>query len=123
MNTKLNYNYNKLSTYLFELGLALQLKKISEKEIIKYISLANLKRMIDDIKEQEENRWDDSHITQGERLRAILEAYEITQAQLARKIKMPIQKINDLIHGRLSMTIKWARKLGQALNLNYKTFL
>jgi len=33
------------------------------------------------------------------------------------------QKINDLINGRITLTVAWAKKIGAALNVSYKNFV
>ncbi len=105
-------------------GLALRLRKISSKEIEKDIAFAKLNEIIERIENvSQAEMWDDSHITAGERLKAALEIHELTQARLARKLRVPSQKINDLIRGRITLTMSWAKKIGRVLNVNYKVLL
>ena len=113
-----------LSSAFFEIGLALRLRKISPKEIERDIALSKLNTIIQKIENiPHEETWNDSHITPGERLKAALEIHELTQAELARKLSVPSQKINDLIQGRMNLTIGWAKKISRILNVNYKVLL
>src|SRR5688500_3115007 len=48
-------------------------------------------------------------------LREFLEPMEMSQAELARKIKVPVQQINALIHGKRNITAKTALLLSSVL--------
>ncbi len=107
------------ASLFFEAGLAIRLKKIDLKEIKLVVDLDKLKEIIE---KEEAKEWDDSHITQGERLSSLLEAFELSQKELAERMGVPAQKVNDLTKNRIRITEKWAEKLGKALGLNSKTF-
>ncbi len=115
---------NDLSSVFFEIGLALRLRKISSKEIERDIARSKLNEIIGRIENISfQETWDDSHISPGKRLKAALKIHELTQAELARKLAVPSQKINDLVQGRMNLTISWAKKIGRVLNINYKVLL
>jgi DNA-binding XRE family transcriptional regulator len=111
-----------LPAMLYEIGEAIELNKISIKDVTKLIPLKNVKALADKIDDSEKN-WDDSHITKGGLLRASLEAHEISQAELAKILNVKPQKINDLISGRLNFTVAWAKKISAVLNVSYKVFI
>jgi hypothetical protein len=114
-----------LSTLLFEIGLAVKLNKISTAEAMRYLPLNNIKDLADKIDKSAETQWQwgDTVITPGERLRAALEMHEVSQVELAKKLNVTPQKINDLISGRLTLTVKWAQRISEVLKVNYKVFL
>jgi ribosome-binding protein aMBF1 (putative translation factor) len=107
------------ASLFFEAGLAIRLKKIGLKDIKPAVDLDKLKEIIE---KEETKEWNDFHISQGERLSSLLEAFELTQKELAERMGVPAQKINDLTKNRIRITEKWANKLGDALGLNSKTF-
>ena len=121
MNTK-SLSNAEMANILFEIGLALRLKKISTKEVEKFFPPSKLNKIASKI-EHEIDTWDNSHIAPGDRLKAALEIHEISQAELARRLKVNYQKINDLIKGRITLTIAWAKKIGDVLGVNYKSFI
>jgi len=113
-----------VSSLLFEAGLAIKLKKVPCSKVAEVINIKALGKIIKEAeKETEYEKWDGSHISPGEKLKALLEAHEITQAELARTVGVLPQKVNDLIHNRLTITKDWAKKIGAVLKLDYKTFL
>lgn len=124
MNTK-TITIGSLSNLFFELGLALKLNKIPIDEAIKCMNVDKVKTLVE--KAEQNNKttwnWEGTYITPGERLKAVLELNEISQVELAKKLNVNRQKINDLISGRLNITIKLAKKIGIALDTNYKIFL
>jgi predicted XRE-type DNA-binding protein len=126
----MSINYQKkaaitdMASLFFALGLALKLHKISGDEIKKHIALAKLNTLIQNIEnERELFTWDDSPITPGERLNAALEQHELSQKDLAELLQVSNQKINDLVRGRINLTVSWAKKIGGALNVDYRVFL
>ena len=113
-----------ISSKFFELGLALKLGRITTKEIEKHIPLTKFRAIASHIDENNATEiWDDSHITSGEKLKAALDIHSISQAGLAKKLNVSNQKINDLINGRITLTMAWAKKIGAALNVSYKNFV
>ena len=113
-----------MSSKFFELGLALQLGKITTKEIEKHIPLTKFRAIASQIEEKNAPEiWDDSHITSGEKLKTALDIHGVSQAELAKKLSVRNQKINDLINGRITLTVAWAKKIGAALNVSYKNFV
>ncbi len=126
MSIKYLKKQNELSipSTFFEIGLALQLNRITSKEVMKYIAISKLNKVITQIESNKDyEKWDDSHISSGDRLKAALETHNISQACLARKLNVKSQKINDLIKGRITLTISWAKKIAKVLDVNYKIFL
>ncbi|MGR3303051.1 MAG: helix-turn-helix domain-containing protein [Candidatus Scalindua sp.] len=117
-------SHTEMSSKLFEFGLALQLGKITTKEIEKHIPLTKFRAIASQIEEKNAHEiWDDSNITSGEKLRAALNIHGISQAELAKKLSVRNQKINDLMNGRITLTVTWAKKIGEALNVSYKNFV
>lgn len=112
-----------IAELLFEIGLALKLNKISIKETAEYLPLEKIKTLADKIDADSKENWDDSHITQGGLLRAALETHEISQSELAKLLDVSPQKISDLISGRVTFTVNWAKRIGKALNVSYKVFI
>jgi len=112
-----------LSSLLFELGLALRLNKVSTEEVSSKISVIKIKKLIEGVESKEFSNWDDSHIKPGEILRSAIEIHGISQSRLAKELKVPPQKINDLIKGRITLTKNWAKKIAGVLNVSYKVFL
>ncbi len=117
-------NPGMISSWFFEIGLGVKLNKITLEEITKYLSLENVKSLAEKVDQTADDcNWDDSHIKPGQRLRAALEIHEVSQAELAKKLKVSRQKVNDLISGRLTITIDWAKRIGDVLGVSYKNFL
>lgn len=121
MNIKISRTETALK--FFEIGLALKLNKIPLETVNQNIPSGNIDNVLSAIEDLEVDNWDGSHITSGGNLKAALEMLDMTQAELARRLNIPPQKINDLVHDRLTMTIDWAKKIGKAVNLSYKNFL
>ena len=122
MNTsKLSSGY--LSSLLFELGLALRLNKLTAEDVSSKIPVAKIRKLVEDAESREFVNWDDSHIKPGDLLRSALEIHGISQAQLAKTLKVSPQKINDLVNGRLTLTKNWAKKISGVLNVSYKVFV
>ena len=114
MNTsRLSNNY--LSLLFFELGLALRLNKLTAEAVSSKIPVAKIRKLVDDAESRQFVNWDDSHIKPGDLLRSALEIHGISQAQLAKALKVPPQKINDLVKGRLTLTKNWAKKIAEIL--------
>jgi hypothetical protein len=99
MNTK-TVIAGSLSTLFFEFGLALKLNKIPINEAIKCMDVDKVKNLVEKAEQNNKSTWDwdGTYITPGERLKAILEVNEISQAELA-------------------------KKLGEALDTNYKMLI
>ena len=122
MNTnRLSSGY--LSLLFFELGLALRLNKLTAEAVSSKIPVAKIRKLVDDAESRQFVNWDDSHIKPGDRLKAAMEIHEISQAQLAKALKVPPQKINDLVKGRLTLTKNWAQKISAVFGVSYKIFL
>ena len=122
MNTsRLSNSY--LSLLFFELGLALRLNKLTAEVVSSKIPVAKIRELVDDAESRQFVNWDDSHIKPGDRLKAAMEIHEISQAQLAKALKVPPQKINDLVKGRLTLTKNWAKKISAVFGVSYKIFL
>lgn len=49
----------------------------------------------------------------GEFLEEFLDDLDMTQAELARRIKVPFQRVNDVVHGRRGMTPSTALRLSR----------
>ncbi|MFH1223579.1 MAG: helix-turn-helix transcriptional regulator [Pseudomonadota bacterium] len=112
-----------LSSLLFELGLALRLNKLTAEDVSSKIPVAKIRKLVDAAESRQFMNWDDSHIKPGDLLRSALEIHGISQAQLAKELKVPPQKINDLIKGRLTLTKNWAKRISTILGVSYKVFL
>ena len=122
MNTsKLSSGY--LSSLLFELGLALRLNKLTAEDVSRKIPVSKIRKLVEDAESSQFVNWDDSHIKPGDLLKSALEIHGISQAQLAKELNVPPQKINDLIKGRIAMTKNWAKKISEVLGVSYKVFL
>lgn len=59
----------------------------------------------------------------GEHLAEILEELEITQYRLARTVGVPPRRINEIVHGRRSVTADTALRLGKALGMTPEFWL
>jgi len=122
MNTsRLSSGY--LSLLFFELGLALRLNKLTAEDVSSKIPVAKIKKLVDVAESREFLNWNDSHIKPGDLLRSALEIHGISQAQLAKELNVPPQKINDIVKGRLTLTTNWAKKIAKVLGVSYKVFL
>lgn len=122
MNTnKLSSGY--LSSLLFELGLALRLNKLTAEDVSSKIPVAKIRKLVDVAESNHFSNWNDLHIKPGDLLRSALEVHGISQAQLAKELKVPPQKVNDLIKGRITITKSWAKKIAEVLDVSYKVFL
>ena len=53
----------------------------------------------------------------GTHLAEMLEELEITQYRLARTVGVPPRRINEIVHGRRSITADTALRLGKALGM------
>jgi addiction module HigA family antidote len=49
----------------------------------------------------------------GEFLSEFLEDFDVSQSELARRIHVPFQRINDVVHGRRAMTASTAVRLAK----------
>src|SRR5437773_2572136 len=56
-------------------------------------------------------------------LKDSLRLYPMSQSALADKLAVSKSVVSDLINGRRTITIRWAKRLGKVLHLNYKAFL
>ena len=59
----------------------------------------------------------------GEHLAEMLEELEITQYRLARTVGVPPRRINEIVHGRRSITADTALRLGKALGMTPEYWL
>ena len=59
----------------------------------------------------------------GEHLAELLEELEITQYRLARTVGVPPRRINEIVHGRRSITADTALRLGKALGMTPEYWL
>ena len=59
----------------------------------------------------------------GEHLAEMLEELEITQYRLARTVGVPPRRINEIVHGRRSITADTALRLGKALGMTPEFWL
>ena len=59
----------------------------------------------------------------GEHLAEMLEELEITQYRLARTVRVPPRRINEIVHGRRSITADTALRLGKALGMTPEYWL
>jgi DNA-binding XRE family transcriptional regulator len=122
MNTsKLSNGY--LSLLFFELGLALRLNKLTTEDVSRSLSVEKIKKLVDTVESREYTNWNDPSIKPGEILKAALEIHEISQAELAKELKVSPQKINDLVKGRITFTTSWAKKIAGVLGVSYKIFV
>lgn len=121
----MNINDQKVSTELFEIGLALKLKKISLKEVDNYLPIKKIDELSSIIEKDSSKfgTWDDSHITPGDRLKAALELHDITQTKLATHLNISRQKVNDLLKGRVAITRSMAQKISDLFEVDYRVFL
>ncbi|HLG18236.1 MAG TPA: helix-turn-helix domain-containing protein [Bdellovibrionota bacterium] len=56
-------------------------------------------------------------------LKDSLRLYPMSQTELAEKLGISKTVVSDLVNGRRSITVKWAKRLGKVLRLNYKALL
>lgn len=59
----------------------------------------------------------------GMHLEEILEELEVTQYRLARTVGVPPRRINEIVHGRRSVTADTALRLGKALGMTPEFWL
>ena len=59
----------------------------------------------------------------GTHLAEMLEELEITQYRLARTVGVPPRRINEIVHGRRSVTADTALRLGKALGMTPEFWL
>ena len=59
----------------------------------------------------------------GRHLAEMLEELEITQYRLARTVGVPPRRINEIVHGRRSITADTALRLGKALGMTPEFWL
>lgn len=59
----------------------------------------------------------------GTHLAEILEELEVTQYRLARTVGVPPRRINEIVHGRRSVTADTAPRLGKALGMTPEFWL
>ena len=59
----------------------------------------------------------------GTHLAEMLEELEITQYRLARTVSVPPRRINEIVHGRRSITADTALRLGKALGMTPEFWL
>ena len=67
------------------------------------------------------NRIDSIH--PGEHLAEILDELGISQYRLAKAIDVPPRRINEIVHGRRSITADTALRIGQALGMTPEFWL
>ncbi len=48
---------------------------------------------------------------------------ELTQAQLAKKLRIPLYHVSEMEYGKRAIDEKMAHRLAEILNVNYKVFL
>ena len=65
----------------------------------------------------------DQHIHPGKHLTEILEELEITQYRLAKTIGVAPRRINEIVHGRRSITADTALRIGCALGMSAEFWL
>lgn len=70
-----------------------------------------------------ERAWPDVAITPGEFLAAELAARGMTQSQLARGMRRPLQAINEIIRGRKRITGETALQLADALGTSAELWI
>ncbi len=66
---------------------------------------------------------DSNPIHPGEHLAEILAELEISASRLAQAIGVPPRRINDVLHGRRSVTADTALRIGQALGMTSEYWL
>jgi len=54
----------------------------------------------------------------GEFLQEFLEDFGVSQSELARRIYVPFQRVNDVIHGRRAVSASTALRLGKFFNMS-----
>ncbi|MDE2768469.1 MAG: HigA family addiction module antitoxin [Chloroflexota bacterium] len=59
----------------------------------------------------------------GMHLAEVLEELEVTQYRLARTVGVPPRRINEIVHGRRSVTADTALRLGKALGMTPEFWL
>ena len=59
----------------------------------------------------------------GVHLAEMLEELEVTQYRLARTVGVPPRRINEIVHGRRSVTADTALRLGKALRMSPEFWL
>jgi addiction module HigA family antidote len=59
----------------------------------------------------------------GTHLAEMLEELEVTQYRLARTVGVPPRRINEIVHGRRSITADTALRLGKALGMTPEFWL
>ena len=59
----------------------------------------------------------------GEHLAEILEELDISQYRLAKAMRVPPIRINDIVHGRRSVTADTALRIGRALGMTPEFWL
>ena len=59
----------------------------------------------------------------GTHLAEMLEELEVTQYRLARTVGVPPRRINEIVHGRRSVTADTALRLGKALRMSPEFWL
>jgi len=59
----------------------------------------------------------------GTHLAEMLEELEVTQYRLARTVGVPPRRINEIVHGRRSVTADTALRLGKALGMTPEFWL
>ena len=64
-----------------------------------------------------------SPIHPGEQLIEMLKELEVTQYRLARTVGVPPRRINEIVHGRRSVTADTALRLGKALGMTPEFWL
>ena len=65
----------------------------------------------------------DQHIHPGKHLTEILEELEISQYRLAKTIGVAPRRINEIVHGRRSITADTALRIGCALGMSAEFWL
>jgi HTH-type transcriptional regulator/antitoxin HigA len=67
--------------------------------------------------------WPDIALPPGETLAEELEARGLSQTQLARQMRRPVQAINEIVRGRKAITAETALQLEDALGVSAEFWL
>ena len=97
------------------------------KDLEKVLSKKNtleLKRILTLVRGlQDEEGISTDDVTPQFMLKDSLRLYPMTQNELAKKLGVSKSVVSDLMNGRRTITVKWAKRLGKVLHLSYKAFL
>ena len=103
--------------HLIELGLAVQRREVNVKQVT---SVTKPKRLLKLIHSRED--WE-SDIDPKDRLQGLMEIQGVNQVELAKMMGVTRQYISDLVSGRKPITLKTAKKLARALEVNPRAIL